>query len=91
MHDFDWPGAEKEFKRAIELNAGDADAHFGYGIAYLMPQGRYQDALREMQTARDLDPLSPIETTYLGLAYMQVGQRPEALMKIGELGPELAA
>jgi len=79
LHDFDWPGAEKEFKRAIELNAGDADAHFGYGIAYLMPQGRYQDALREMQTARDLDPLSPIETTYLGLAYMQVGQRPEAI------------
>ncbi len=70
LYEFDWPGAEREFKRAIQLNAGDADAHFGYGITYLAPLGHFDEALREMQTARDLDPLSPIENTYLGLAYM---------------------
>jgi len=70
LYEFDWPVAEREFKRAIQLNAGDADAHFGYGITYLAPLGHFDEALREMQTARDLDPLSPIENTYLGLAYI---------------------
>jgi TolB-like protein/tetratricopeptide (TPR) repeat protein len=79
LYEFDWPGAEREFKRAIELNAGDADAHFGYGIAYLSPQGRLEDTVREMQLARDLDPLSPVQANYLGLAYQFVGRRAEAI------------
>jgi TolB-like protein/tetratricopeptide (TPR) repeat protein len=79
LYEFDWPVAEREFKRAIELNAGDADAHFGYGIAYLSPQGRLDDAVREMQKARDLDPLSPVQANYLGLAYQFVGRRAEAM------------
>lgn len=79
FYEFDWPGAEREFKRAIELNAGYPDAHFGYGIAYLSPQGHLNEAVHEMQIARDLDPLSPIEANYLGLAYQLVGKRPEAV------------
>jgi TolB-like protein/Flp pilus assembly protein TadD len=79
LYEFDWPMAESEFKRAIELNAGDADAHFGYGIAYLSPQGRLDDTVHEMQIARDLDPLSPVEANYLGLAYQFVGRRADAL------------
>jgi len=69
LYEFDWPVAEREFKRAIQLNSQDADAHFGYGITYLAPLGHMGQAVREMQMARDLDPLSPIENTYLGLAY----------------------
>jgi serine/threonine-protein kinase len=69
FYEFDWPAAEREFRRAIQLNSGDSDAHFGYGIAYLAPLGRTDEALHEMQIARDLDPLSPITVTYLGLAY----------------------
>jgi len=79
LYEFDWPVAEREFKRAIELNAGDADAHFGYGIAYLSPQGRLEDTVREMQLASDLDPLSPVQANYLGLAYQFVGRRAEAI------------
>ena len=79
LYEFDWPVAEREFKRAIELNAGDADAHFGYGITYLTPQGRLDDAVREMQKARDLDPLSPVQANYLGLAYQFVGRRADAI------------
>ena len=79
LYDFDWPVAEREFKRAIELNAGDADAHFGYGIAYLAPQGRMDDEVHEMQIARDLDPLSPVQANYLGLAYQFVGRRADAI------------
>jgi adenylate cyclase len=79
LYEFDWAGAEKEFKRAIQLNPGDSDAHFAYGITYLAPLGRGDEALREMQTARDLDPLSPISNTYLGLAYQFNGSRAEAV------------
>jgi TolB-like protein/tetratricopeptide (TPR) repeat protein len=79
LYEFDWPAAEREFKRAIELNAGDADAHFAYGIAYLSPQGRLEDTVHEMQLARDLDPLSPVQANYLGLAYQFVGRRADAI------------
>jgi serine/threonine-protein kinase len=90
LYEFDWPGAEREFKRALQLNSGDSDAHFGYGITYLEPVGRMDEAVREMQTARDLDPLSPITNTYLGLAYQFVGNQTDAaspLRKALELDP----
>jgi serine/threonine-protein kinase len=90
LYEFDWAGAEREFKRALQLNAGDSDAHFGYGITYLAPMGRLDEAVHEMQTARELDPLSPIANTYLGLAYHFVGNRTESatqLRKALELDP----
>jgi adenylate cyclase len=79
LYEFDFPGAQHEFERAIQLNSGLADAHFGYGIAYLPPQGRMEEALVEMQRARDLDPLSPITNTYLALAYQWVRKPAEAI------------
>ncbi len=79
LYDFDWPSAEHEFKRGIQLNAGLSDAHFGYGIVYLSPQGRMEESLKEMQLARDLDPLSPIINTYLALAYSMNGRPTDAL------------
>ncbi|MGI8746432.1 MAG: tetratricopeptide repeat protein [Bryobacteraceae bacterium] len=69
LYDFDWPGAEHEFRRAIQLNPGLSDGHFGYGIVYLAPMGKTREAAREMELARDLDPLSLPTITYLGLAY----------------------
>ena len=79
LYDFDWPGAERQFQRAIQLNPGLADAHFGYGIVFMAPQGRLEEALREMQLARDLDPLSPVINTYLALAYYFNRQPQEAV------------
>lgn len=79
LYDFDWPGAEKEFKRAIQLNPGLADAHFGYGIVYLAPLGRIQDAVREMKLARSLDPLSLATNTYLGFALQLDGKLDQAV------------
>jgi serine/threonine-protein kinase len=78
LYEFDWPAAERELKRALQLNSGDSDAHFAYGITYLAPLGRIDDSIHEMQIARDLDPLSPIATTYLGLAYQFAGRHTEA-------------
>ncbi|MDQ2945248.1 MAG: tetratricopeptide repeat protein [Acidobacteriota bacterium] len=79
LYDFDWPGAEQEFRRAIQLNPGLSDAHFGYGIVYLAAMGKTKAAVREMEMARDLDPLSLPTITYLGLAYMFDGHRSAAI------------
>lgn len=55
--DWDWQGAENEYRRAIELNPNYATAHHWYG-AQLILQGRMDQALRELRTAQQLDPLS---------------------------------
>ena len=46
LYDWDWPGAEREFKRALELSPGDADVHFAYSVTYLTPLGRLDEAVR---------------------------------------------
>jgi len=88
--DFDWPGAEAEFKRAIELNPNDAQAHHWYANLYLDPQGRDNEAIAEMQQAQALDPLSLIINTDLGYAYYVAGQDDEAdtqFHKVMEMDP----
>jgi len=57
--DFDWETAEKEFRRAIELNPNYATAHHWYA-EFLSQQGRFAEALAESERARELDPLSLI-------------------------------
>ena len=61
---FDWDitGAEKEFRRALELNPSDARAHAWYGT-FLALQGRVEDSLRQVKSARELDPLSLANTS----------------------------
>jgi TolB-like protein/DNA-binding winged helix-turn-helix (wHTH) protein/Flp pilus assembly protein TadD len=58
-YDYDWAGAEREFRRAIELNPQYATAHQWYA-EFLSWQGRFQEALAESEKARQLDPLSLI-------------------------------
>jgi serine/threonine-protein kinase len=69
LYDWDWPGAEREFKRALELNPGDADVHFAYSLAYLSPLGHLDEALAEIERALALDPLSPYKITGAGMIY----------------------
>jgi len=57
IFDHDWTGAEREFKRAIEINQSSSAAHYVYSY-YLSAMGRFDEALEEMRSARDLDPLS---------------------------------
>jgi len=63
--DWDWPGAEIEFTRAIELNPGYAPAHHWYAEC-LAGLGRYERALAEIKRAQQLDPLSMIINTVVG-------------------------
>ena len=58
-YDYDWNTAEKEFRRAIELNPNYATAHHWYA-EYLAFRGRFDEALKESDLALRLDPLSLI-------------------------------
>ena len=55
--DWDWTGAERAYRRALGLNGSDARAHRLYAD-YLSTMGRSEEALREIATAQELDPLS---------------------------------
>jgi TolB-like protein/class 3 adenylate cyclase/Flp pilus assembly protein TadD len=55
--DWEWKGAEDEFKKAIALKPGYSTAHEWYAL-FLAVQARLDEALKEMQTAYQLDPLS---------------------------------
>jgi serine/threonine-protein kinase len=92
-YDLDWDGAEREFRKAIELNPGYPIAHLWYGLllAYL---GRHDEAMREMETARDLDPLSLIILASTGRLRFLARRYPEAVegcRRTLDLDPEFPA
>ena len=65
-HEWEWATAEREYKRALELNPSDARTHNWYA-GYLMYVGRFDDGISEAKCARDLDPLSlPINNALAG-------------------------
>src|SRR5213080_3970610 len=77
-YDRDWPGAEREFKRAIELNPNYPQAHHWYAI-YLVWVGRTNEGLAEIRRAQELDPLSlPINMT-LGWCLCDAHQMDEGI------------
>ena len=69
-YEFDFPGAQREFLKAIELNRNYVNAHLFYAGAYLTPMGRHQEAIAEMQKALEVDPLSVALNNMLGQTYL---------------------
>jgi TolB-like protein len=57
LYEWDWPGAEAEYLRALELNPNYASGHQQYA-AHLAAMGRNEEAIREGRRAQELDPLS---------------------------------
>ncbi len=70
LYDWDWSGAESKFRRAIELNPNYSTAHHFYSV-YLMSAGRHAEAQREIERARELDPLSRITNSVVGWIYYE--------------------
>jgi TolB-like protein/Tfp pilus assembly protein PilF len=66
IYDWDWTGAEADFQQAIRLNPNYPTAHQWYG-EYLVSMGLFDQGIAELKKARDLDPLSLIINTNLGL------------------------
>jgi serine/threonine-protein kinase len=69
QYEWDWIGAEREFKRAIELGPNDEAAHASYGCFLLLEQGRFDEAIAELTLARRVDPLSSTTSAWLTYAY----------------------
>jgi TolB-like protein/DNA-binding winged helix-turn-helix (wHTH) protein/Tfp pilus assembly protein PilF len=78
LFDRDWVGAEKEFKRALDLNPNYAPAHHWYSM-YLAFMGHRQQALAEAQKAYELDPLSPVVGANLAKILQENGQYDKAI------------
>jgi TolB-like protein/Tfp pilus assembly protein PilF len=92
LDDYDWSGAEQEFRRAIELNPGKATAHH-FHAQNLICLGRWHEASVEMEQARELDPLSIIISANIGLVYYYARQPDRAIeaeLRALELDPNAA-
>jgi serine/threonine-protein kinase len=76
VFDFDWPGAERDFLTALELSPGNADAHNHYSWLCSSLE-RYDDALREVRRARELDPM--LIQTDVATTLLRAGRIDEAL------------
>jgi eukaryotic-like serine/threonine-protein kinase len=90
VHDFDWAGAEAEFKLALELSPGSADVydHYGWLCGALE---RYDEALALVRRAEELDPLT--HRADVAATLLRAGRHKEALeaaLKCVEFEPEYA-
>jgi serine/threonine protein kinase/tetratricopeptide (TPR) repeat protein len=89
-YDWDWAGAEQEFKRAVELNVSYATTHQRYA-EHLMYSGLHDKALAEIKRAQELDPLSLSINASVGWVYYNARQTDfaiEQLQKTMELDPD---
>ncbi len=91
-YEWDWQGAEAEYKRTFELNPSYSTAHAGYAD-YLTKMGRYDEGIAEANRARDLDPISASSLTSLGRILYRARRYDKAIAackKARELDPNYA-
>ena len=89
--DWDWQSAEREFKRAIELNPNSALSHARYAVC-LITRLRFNESIAEAQRAQELDPLSPDMVSVLGVVYFVARQYDESIaqsQKALDLNPNI--
>jgi len=72
-YEFDLPGAEREFLKALEVNPNSPYAHLFYSNCFLLPMGRKAQAIAENRRAVEIDPLSLPINNFLGMTYMMAG------------------
>jgi TolB-like protein/DNA-binding winged helix-turn-helix (wHTH) protein/Tfp pilus assembly protein PilF len=77
-NDWDFSVAEREFRRAIEVNPSYAPAHHWYSHC-LMATGRFREAMAESRAFLDLDPLSPAANLHLAWTYLTDRQSKQAV------------
>jgi len=82
-HDWDWPEAEREFRRTIELNPDYPVAHQWYAN-YLVAMGRFDEAEAEARIASALDPLSTIAHAVIGWIHFYARDYAQAVAQLEE-------
>jgi TolB-like protein/tetratricopeptide (TPR) repeat protein len=75
--DFDWPGAERGFRRALAINPNVAVAHVGLA-SLLLNQDRPDEGFAQLRMSRELDPMSPVYNTLEAAYLLAAGRRDEA-------------
>ncbi len=83
-YDWDWPGAGREFERALELSPNDAAIHHAYS-RYLTIERRLDEALREIRRAEELDPLSLTVKQYEAVVWILRGEFDQAIDECGRI------
>lgn len=79
---FDVAGALKDYERAIQLNPNDATAHHWFAGDCFAATGQHAGEIAEMKRALELDPLSLIINSNLGVAYVRAGRIEEAVAQL---------
>ncbi|HEX6729673.1 MAG TPA: tetratricopeptide repeat protein [Pyrinomonadaceae bacterium] len=72
-YEYDWVGAEESYRKAIELNPNYATAHHWYA-EYLSFVGRFDESIKHIERAFELDPQSLVINTVRGYPYMRSGR-----------------
>jgi DNA-binding winged helix-turn-helix (wHTH) protein/TolB-like protein/Flp pilus assembly protein TadD len=78
-YEWDWAEAERRWRKAIALAPEYATAHQWYGIHYLMPMGRLEEAIAETRRAQQLDPLSAVFNAFVGASLYFARRYDEAI------------
>ena len=78
LHDWDWDGAERELRRAVDLAAASTAPHQWLGLL-LDLRGRPDEALRALREAEALDTLSPVVSALVGLHHAFAGEHESEL------------
>ena len=92
QYEYDWAGAEREYKRAIELNPNYVNAHHFYAL-YLSMMGRFDEGIAEIKRAQELEPFSLFIHTNVGSILYQARRYDEAinqLKSVLEMDPNFA-
>ncbi|HTV66194.1 MAG TPA: protein kinase [Bryocella sp.] len=92
-YDWDFAGGEAEYKKAFDLDPNDATTHQWYAFDIGLIGGRAQQALAEINRAHQLDPVSPVTSTVVGLVHLFARRFDEAiaiLKKVADENPTYA-
>jgi TolB-like protein/DNA-binding winged helix-turn-helix (wHTH) protein/Tfp pilus assembly protein PilF len=81
QYEYDWAGAEKEYKRAIELNPNYPNAHHFYAL-YLAAMGRSDEGIAEIKRAQELEPFSLFIHANVGGILYQARRYDEAISQL---------
>jgi len=82
LNGFDYPGAIIEYERALQLNPNDATAHQWFANDTLANIGQTDREVAELKRAVELDPLSLIINSNLGVAYIHAGRLDDAIAQL---------
>ncbi len=91
-YDWDFAAAEREFKRAIELNSNLAEA-YGTNALLMVFNRRFDEGIGEVKRALELDPRSGLTSQYAGVIFLYSGRYDDAIeqfTKALEIDPDAA-